>query len=153
MRRPTAIVIALVVQVALIGAVAAPRLAPRLTGTEYRLLMAPIDPIDPFRGAYVELRLQGVPSFTRRDGTVFVPLVRKGEGSYRGSGTEAEPPTRGPFLRCNADGEVRCGIESFFTSQKEARQLERAFGRRGVVARVKIDDGGRAALIDVAPRS
>ncbi|MDP8909075.1 MAG: GDYXXLXY domain-containing protein, partial [Chloroflexota bacterium] len=113
-----ALALALAVQLALIAAVAAPRLAPRLTGTEYRIATVALDPIDPFRGAYVDLRLRGVPAFTRREGTVYVPLVRRRDGTYRGSGTRREPPTDGPFMRCHADGEVRCGIESFFASAK-----------------------------------
>jgi len=147
--RTPALALALAIQLALIAAVAAPRLAPRLTGTEYRLATVALDPIDPFRGAYVDLRLRGVPTFTRRQGTVYVPLVRRRDGTYRGSGTRRQPPTHGPFMRCHADGEVRCGIESFFASQSEARRLERALARLGAIARVKIDDAGRAALIDL----
>jgi hypothetical protein len=141
--RTPALALALAVQLALIAAVAAPRLAPRLTGTEYRLATVALDPIDPFRGAYVDLRLRGVPTFTRRQGTVYVPLVRRRDGTYRGSGTRRQPPTHGPFMRCHADGEVR------FASQSEARRLERALARLGAIARVKIDDAGRAALIDL----
>ncbi len=147
--RTPALALALAVQLALIAAVAAPRLAPRLTGTEYRIATVALDPIDPFRGAYVDLRLRGVPEFTRREGTVYVPLVRRRDGTYRGSGTRRKPPTDGPFMRCHADGEVRCGIESFFASQREARRLERALARRGAIARVKIDGAGRAALVDL----
>ncbi len=43
------------VQLALVGVAVAPRLSARLTGDEYRLRVAPVDPIDPFRGAYVDL--------------------------------------------------------------------------------------------------
>ena len=144
-----ALALALAVQLALIAAVAAPRLAPRLTGSEYRIATVALDPIDPFRGAYVDLRLRGVPAFTPRQGTVYVPLVRRRDGTYRGSGTRREPPAGGPFMRCHADGEVRCGIESFFASQREARRLERALARGGAIARVKIDGAGRAALVDL----
>jgi len=151
-RRAVLIGLALLVQVALLAAVAAPRLSPRLTGTEYRLMTVPVDPIDPFRGAYVELRLRGVPAFTRREGTVYVPLVRLPGGTYRGSGTRSSKPSGLPFLRCHADGEVRCGIESFFASQSDAKRLERELGRRGAIARVKIDGAGRAALVDLEPR-
>lgn len=152
MRRGVAIGLALLVQLALLGAVAAPRLSPRLTGDEYRLAVVPVDPIDPFRGAYVDLRLRGVPGFTQREGTVYVQLVRLAGGAYRGSGTQLTRPSAAPFLRCHADGEVRCGIESFFASQSEAKRLERELGRGGAIARVKIDGAGRAALVDLEPR-
>lgn len=147
MRRTHALALALAVQLALIAAVAAPRLAPRLTGTEYRIAAVAVDPIDPFRGAYVDLRVLGVPAFTRHEGTVYVPLVRGTDGTYRGSGTRREPPADRPFMRCHANGDVRCGIESFFASQGEARRLERALAGHGAVARVKIDASGRAALV------
>ena len=152
MRRAVALGLALLVQLVLLAAVAAPRLSPRLTGDEYRLTTVPVDPIDPFRGAYVELRLRGVPAFTNREGTVNVALVRISGGTYRGSGTQAQRPSAPPFLRCHADGDVRCGIESYFASQANAKRLERELGRRGAIARVKIDGAGRAALVDLEPR-
>jgi uncharacterized membrane-anchored protein len=147
-RRPVAIGVALLVQVALLGAVATPRLLPRLTGDEYRLEVAPVDPIDPFRGAYVALRVRGVPTYTESTGTVYIRLERQRDGRYRGSGTRKQRPASGPFLRCNADGEVRCGIESFFASQSEARRIERELAD-GATAVVKIDGAGRAALVDL----
>ena len=146
-----AIALALLVQVALLAAVAAPRLWPRLTGDEYRLEVAPVDPIDPFRGAYVALRVRGVPAFTQSAGTVYIVLRRQPDGRYRGSGTRTQKPAAGPFLRCNADGEVRCGIESFFASQSEARRIERELAD-GATARVRIDGAGRAALVDLEAR-
>lgn len=149
MRRGLAIGLALLVQLALLAAVAAPRLSPRLTGDEYRLAVVAVDPIDPFRGAYVDLRLRGVPGFTQREGTVYVPLVRQPGGTYRGSGTRQRRPSSGAFLRCHADGEVRCGIESYFASQANAKRLERELVRSGAIARVKIDGAGRAALVDL----
>lgn len=123
-RRVVALGIALAVQLVLLAAVAGPRLAVRLTGTEYRLAVEPLDPIDPLRGAYVDLRLSGVPDFTERDGTVFVPLrPAGGDELLRGSRPVADAPADGPYLRCVADGSVTCGIESFFASQGDARRL------------------------------
>src|SRR4029078_7535393 len=43
------------VQLVLLAVAVAPRVSPRLTGDEYLLRVAPVDPIDPFRGAYVDL--------------------------------------------------------------------------------------------------
>ena len=44
-----------VVQLALTGVAVAPQLSARLTGDTYLMRVAPVDPIDPFRGAYVVL--------------------------------------------------------------------------------------------------
>jgi len=150
-RRIVALGVALAVQLALLAAVAGPRLAVRLTGTEYRLAVEPLDPIDPLRGAYVDLRVRGVPSFTEREGTVFVllrPTRGGGGGLLRGSGTVGEEaPAGGPYLRCAADGSVSCGIESFFASQGDARRLGARVAGKGGVARVKVGLGGRAVLV------
>ncbi len=148
-RRLVALCVALAVQLALLAAVAGPRLVVRVTGTEYRLAVEPLDPIDPLRGAYVDLRLSGLPDFVDREGTVFVPLrsADSGEGVLRGSGAAAEAPADGPYLRCEADGSVSCGIESFFASQSDARRLGARVGGRGGIARVKVGLGGRAVLV------
>ena len=42
-------------QLALVGVGVAPQLSARLTGDTYLMTVAPLDPIDPFRGAYVAL--------------------------------------------------------------------------------------------------
>lgn len=148
-RRWLALLAALTVQIAVLVAVAGPRLTVRLTGTEYRLSTEPVDPIDPLRGAYVDLRLRGVPDVTRRRGTVFVALKPAGDGALRGSGTLPEAPVDGPYLRCDADdaGSISCGIDSFFASQGDARRLG-AGARDGTLeARVKVGLGGRAVLV------
>ena len=152
MKRLRILAIALVAQVVVILVVAGPWLLARATGDEYRLQVAPVDPRDPFRGAYVDLRLRGVPAFSEREGRVYVALVPGTGGTVRGSGTRLTKPS-GPFLRCNVDdGRVQCGIESFFTSSDEAKRLERALGRSGAIAHVKIDGAGRAALVDLTAR-
>lgn len=153
MKRLRPLAVALLVQVVVILVVAGPWLIARATGDEYRLQVAPVDPRDPFRGAYVDLRLRGVPQFSERDGRVYVALKRNADGTYRGSGTRAEKPARGPFLRCDVgdSGAVECGIESFFTSSDEAKRLEREL-RRGAIAHVRIDGAGRAALVDLTTR-
>ena len=42
-------------QAALVGVAVAPQLSARVTGDTYLFRVAPLDPIDPFRGAYVTL--------------------------------------------------------------------------------------------------
>ena len=69
------------VQLALVGVAVAPRLSARLTGDEYLLRVAPVDPIDPFRGAYVDLDYPDLHLDERSDavggeGTLYVTLSR-----------------------------------------------------------------------------
>lgn len=144
------LLLALAVQVALLLAVAAPSLLVRVTGTEYRLAMVTYDPIDPVRGAYLDLRLVGTSSYSAQGGTVFVPLRRTAGGRYRGAGALATPPRSGPYLRCDAgSGEgLSCGIESLFLSQGDARRAGvRSSGRGGLTVRAKVGLGGRAVLL------
>ena len=159
MSRRLLVVAAVVAQLLILLAVVAPRLSPRLRGDEVRIEVAPVDPIDPFRGAYVDLDYaradpgDGTPDL---DGDVHVALVGPGRnGAYRLGRVTRERPVRGRFLRCRIDGSLSCGIDSFFASQDEARRLERELvGRRGegrAVARVRIDGAGRAALVGLEP--
>ncbi|HVF05990.1 MAG TPA: GDYXXLXY domain-containing protein [Frankiaceae bacterium] len=145
------VLLALVAQLAIVGMVAAPRLLVRVTGDEYRLRVRPVDPIDPFRGAYVDLAYVG---FERPDdaevekGRVYVLLRRDGD-AWVGSGVVAERPESGPYVACESDGwTAKCGIESWFLSQERAQQVEDELGDGGI-ARVRIGGSGRAVLVAV----
>ena len=139
-------------QLLLVGAVVWAPLSARLTGEEYRLAVAPVDPIDPFRGAYVTLDYPGLADALPDDGsltgTVYVPLERAGQ-LWEGGRAVRQRPRTGPYLRCASEGwRVRCGIESLFASQERARELERQLVD-GAVARVRVDGRGNAAVVAV----
>jgi uncharacterized membrane-anchored protein len=142
------------VQLALVGIAVAPRLSARLTGEEYRLRVAPVDPIDPFRGAYVDLGypdLGDKPASLDRDhgGDVYLTLVRDGELWKAGSYTR-ERPSGTPYLSCDDhDWRVRCGIESLFLPQDEAAAMQDAVAGGSMVAVIKVDSRGNAALVRV----
>lgn len=144
---------ACVVQLALVAVAVAPQLSARLTGEELRLAVAPLDPIDPFRGAYVVLDYPDLP-LRQEDkarpltGTVFVPLSPAGD-VWEGGALTAQEPSSGRYLRCDTDGwRVRCGIESLFASQDEALRIEQQLAT-GAVAVVRVDDRGNAAVVRV----
>ena len=145
---------ACVVQALLVGVAVAPQILARTTGEEYRLAVAPLDPIDPFRGAYVVLDYPGLPlqQDGRRsplEGAVFIPLRDVGGGLTEGGALTRIQPSQGPFLRCASDGfGVDCGIESLFASQDEARRIEQEL-ITGAVAVVKVDGRGNAAVTRV----
>ncbi len=161
--RTTAIGAAVAIQALLVVVAVAPRLSARLAGDEYLLRVAPLDPIDPFRGAYVALNYPGLmwqesfPSDRTRavfveqlHGRVYVPLVREGD-VWRGDGMTATRPSDGPYIACDYDYRLRCGIESFFASQAEARSLERDLASGGAIARVRIDGRGNAIVVGIEP--
>jgi uncharacterized membrane-anchored protein len=143
------------VQLALVGVAVAPRLSARLTGDEYRLRVAPVDPIDPFRGAYVDL---DYPDLHLRDerseavdgeGTLYVTLVQDGDVWTAGEFTR-ERPSGTPYLACDdREWRIRCGIESLFLPQDEAAAMEQDVAGGSMVAVVKVDGRGNAALVRV----
>ena len=145
------------VQLALVALAVAPRLSAQLTGDEYRLRVAAYDPVDPFRGAYValdypDLRLPSGDDATGRSGLpahgdVYVPLLRDGT-VWRGGDWSRTRPQDAPYLTCTSDGwRARCGIESWFAGQDDARVAGERLGRSGGTATIKVDGRGHAVLV------
>ena len=167
-RRRTLVGAAVIVQVLLVGVAVWSPLSARLTGDEVRLRVAPVDPIDPFRGAYVQLGYPDLPGQPRLDpddttgstepeveegdrerGEVWVTLTREGDVWVGGAVTRTRPAD-GIFLRCDdSDWRLSCGIESWFLPQAEASALEDALRDGTAVATLRVDGRGNAALIDV----
>ena len=146
-----------VVGLALAGLGVYPQLSAQLTGDEIRLRVAPVDPIDPFRGAYVDLsypdlRQPGGSNPPIMDdgesGDVFVTLQDR-DGVWVASGWTRTRPDDGPYLACNDRAwEIRCGIESWFLPQDKAAAMERQI-TNGAIATVRVDSWGHAVLVDV----
>lgn len=148
-----------VLQLALVPLAVLPQLSARVTGESYRMRVAPVDPIDPFRGAYVDLsypdlRDRGTsnpPSLEDGDGgTVYATLVEEDGFWILGEYTLVRPED-GPYLACDDRGwAIRCGIESWFASQEDAKRLEDVVAD-GAVATIRIDSRGNAAIVDLQP--
>ena len=162
MNRTVTTAVIAVSQLALVGVGVAPQLSARLAGDTYLMKVAPIDPMDPFRGAYValdypDLRHDDSQSFGSpglgaledgEEGDVYVSLVE--EGGVWGAGEWSRTrPEEGPYLACDdRSWQIRCGIESWFLPQDEAAAAEDLL-RDGAVAEVRIDGRGNAAVVDV----
>jgi uncharacterized membrane-anchored protein len=149
-------------QLVLVGLGVAPQLSARLAGDSYLVRVAPVDPIDPFRGAYValdypDLRHDDSQSFVEpglgalddgESGDLYVTLVEE-DGVWTASEWSRERPGDGPYLACDdRSWQIRCGIESWFLPQDEAREAETLL-RDGAVAELRIDGRGNAAVVDV----
>lgn len=143
-------------QAVLVAVGVAPQISARTTGETHTFRVEAVDPIDPFRGAYVtlgypDLRLDDAAADDRADGgggTVFITLAEE-EGHSVARDVSRERPDSGPYLACDDSGwQVRCGIESWFLPQDEAAAMQDVL-RDGAVAEVRIDSRGHAALIDV----
>ena len=147
------VVVVALIQAALVAVAVAPRLSANLRGQEYRMRVQPVDPIDPFRGAYVRL---DYPDLDFADGQdddndearLYIRLVER-DGFWVSAGQQATRPAEMPYLSCDASNwSVSCGIESWFTNQDEALRLEQVVAD-GAVATVKIDDRGNAAIVSL----
>ncbi len=153
-------------QLALVGVAVWAPLSARLTGEQVVLRVQPVDPIDPFRGAYVELAYPDLPELTfpgevteeqqesldATRGTAYVPLTRQGE-VWVGGDVVRTPPSEGLYLTCDdSSWRLECGIESWFLPQDEAARMQADLGSGGAVATVKVDAAGHAALVEVTTR-
>ncbi|HYN66930.1 MAG TPA: GDYXXLXY domain-containing protein [Ornithinibacter sp.] len=153
-------------QLALVGVAVWAPLSARLTGEEVVLRVEPVDPIDPFRGAYVELAYPDLPQLTfpgeitqeqqealdAERGTAFVPLTRRGE-VWVGGPVQRSAPAEGLYLTCDdSSWRLECGIESWFLPQDEAAGLQDAIRGGSAVATVMVDAAGHAALVGVTTR-
>ena len=162
MKRTALTALIAVSQLALVGVAVAPQLSARVLGDTYVVRVAPLDPIDPFRGAYValdypDLRRDGSQSFGEpglgaledgKEGDVYVTLVEE-SGVWTAGEWSRERPEDGPYLACDdRSWQVRCGIESFFLPQDEARETEQLLSD-GAVAEIRVDLRGNAAVVDV----
>ncbi|WP_377644098.1 GDYXXLXY domain-containing protein [Oryzobacter terrae] len=166
-RRRVLVLAVVVVQVLLVVVAVWAPLSARLTGEEIRLRVAPVDPMDPFRGAYVDLSypdLPGRPVLDREPtdaeiaaaeearGEAWIPLTRQGDVWVGGPALRSRPD-EGLFLRCDdSSWQLECGIESWFLPQDDALALEDAVRDGTAVATVKVDGRGNAALVGVDPR-
>ncbi|MDR7251859.1 putative membrane-anchored protein [Nocardioides sp. BE266] len=149
-------------QLVLVGVAVAPQLSARATGDTYLMRVAPLDPIDPFRGAYVsldypDLRHDSSQSFVDpglgslddgQEGDVYISLVEE-DGVWVADDWSRRRPADGPYLACDdRSWQIRCGIESWFLPQDDASRTEDLL-RDGAIAEVKVDGRGHAAVVGV----
>ena len=161
MNRVLTVGVVAAVQAVLVAVGVAPQISARLTGETHTFRVEPVDPIDPFRGAYVTL---GYPDLRHdlssnggggqgamddgESGAVYITLTEQ-DGHSVADEYLRDRPDSGTYLACDdTDWQIRCGIESWFLPQDEAAEMEQVL-REGAVAEVRIDSRGNAALMDV----
>jgi len=152
-------------QLAMVGVAVWAPLSARLTGEQVVLRVQPVDPIDPFRGAYVELDYPDLPeqggqldegitqeqrqALNDARGAAYVPLTRTGE-VWVGGPVRRTPPAEGLYLTCDdSSWRLECGIESWFLPQDEAAAMQDGIRGGTALATVMVDAAGHAALVDV----
>lgn len=178
--RTTYVAIAVALQLLLVPLAVFGQLSARLTGEEHLIRVGPVDPIDPFRGAYVTL---GYPDLQPDDrerkaldegdqGDVYVTLVED-DGVLVADEFSRSRPADGVYLACDdRSWQLRCGIESLFLPQGKAADVQRDIDQSGMfneefdefgnplpdrrdsgyAAKVKIDRWGHATVVELVKR-
>lgn len=169
------LLVALVVQLALLGWMVVDRALLLANGREVRLAMMPIDPRDMFRGDYVILnyaisrihngRVTVADDINWND-IVYVSLA-EADGTWGATTVSKEPPPEGVFIRgtvtytneLEAETDDTCppvigcrtydieyGIERFYVPEGTGREIEDIRGENRVTVDAVLADNGQAAL-------
>ena len=170
------IVAAVLVQVGVLGWMAAEREWVLRSGKPMFLRTAPIDPQDPMRGDYVRLtyEIATVPKSLCRDGVtewfsrhediynsrvrdrrVYASVRLKAEDLVEIVALSDRPPTEGLYLRGRAQAihlstlEIRFGVEALFMQQGKARQFEQTVQteKAGVPLNVEVAVGANGLAV------
>jgi uncharacterized membrane-anchored protein len=127
------------------------------TGTTIRVLTAPVDPRDLFRGDYVILsyefsdaRAVGFNIEHTSEQTVFVTMRQEGE-LWRATGFSQTRPREGVFLRGVVKPHSRTivyGIESYFVREGTGKAIEDVIrqNRESVVVELVVASDGKASI-------
>jgi uncharacterized membrane-anchored protein len=117
------------------------------TGTVYRFRTAPVDPVDPFRGRYVQLRFEAAqlpssPLAWPEDGSpLFAPVTTDADGDARLGTPVPQPPEQGDWLpvrlhhRSDTATWVTLPFDRYYLNEHRAPAVERQFRDAGVAAR------------------
>jgi len=152
------------IQIVLIGLMAADRVMILRTGVDVTLQTRPVDPRDFLRGDYVVLSydISTVPAGSpadelsaERGNPIFVKLAPNRDGFYQAISVHAAPiDVASPevLIRGHIAGsfgktlQVRYGIERYFVPEGEGRNLEDARNRRKLTIVAAVAPTGRAAI-------
>jgi uncharacterized membrane-anchored protein len=162
-RERAVLIVAVVLQLAVLGGMVAVRSLPLISGRTILLRVVPVDPRDLFRGEYVILsyEISSIPprgiegerapqfgagnDWTGR--TVYVTLVPDGR-HWRADRYSFTPPASGPFIRGTVAGwgRLQFGIESYYVQEGRGREYEQAILSRRLSAEVVLAGDGTATL-------
>ncbi len=152
-------------QLALVGVAVWAPLSARLTGDDVVLRVEPVDPVDPFRGAYVQLwptptcptrragrrhPHRGAAAGPRRRARHRLRAADPQGEVWVGGPVQRTAPADGLYLTCD-DSSWRSSAASRAGSCRRTRRPACRTPLRGgtAVATVKVDAAGHAALVDV----
>lgn len=144
----------LAVQVLIVLAVPAPKLAAYAAGTPVVLRTVPVDPVDLMRGRYAQLGYEIGREAVKRlpDGPVYVTLA-PGQPAWRAVAFDQAWPASVPagdvvLAGKREGGAIKFGLEEYYVPEHEGDRLANALAahREGNLARIKVDGRGTAVL-------
>ncbi len=125
------------------------QLSAAATGTVITMKVAPVDPIDPLRGAYVALSYPSITKFaTEADANepVYVTVGKSGD-TWEATSASRTRPASGTYLACQRKfSAIECGASSYFLPQTKAAEFN---WKQSRVATLKVDSRGRVFLVGV----
>ena len=158
------LVLAVGLQVVVLGAMIVQRATPLVTGDTLLLRVVPVDPRDLFRGDYVILsydfsrvppgKIEGLPRsrYNTEDWqgqSVYVSLAPEPDGQHwRAEKFSTSRPASGKYLcgTLTGWGRIECGIESYYVQEGTGREYEQAIRSRKLSAEVAVTSNGQATL-------
>lgn len=138
---------------------------PHWVGQEIILKTRPYDPRSMFRGNYARLTydisrlpkslFENVPKRLKAGRTVYVILEERGD-IWEAKAAALEKPASGTFIKGQVasrywtrEVEIIYGIEALFLPKNEAEEIDRLKRRKAGIARIKLTQGGKAALVGI----
>ena len=153
-------IVAVLVQLLLLGAVAAKRIIPLYVGRTVILKIEPVDPYDIFKGYYLQLdydisRLDSLKqSHLPENGRVYVVLEENKQGIWRATSAHAQWPNEIPdtavVIKARKEyARFNYGLESFYVPETERTHIESELRRNisDAYAEVAVGPFGNATLL------
>ena len=162
MRKKYYLIVAILLQCAIIAAVPAPKLFARLTGQTITIQTAPVDPYDFLSGYHMILNyeISRIPVASqqsihpRNNQTLYTIVVKDENDVWRSRSVHTSWPDNLPSKAVVIKGKwqrgrIRYGIEKFFIPEKGRQDIEHDFreNRNQALIDIKVDRFGNAALL------
>jgi len=161
MRKKYYLILAVILQCAIIAAVPAPKLFARLTGREITIKTAPVDPYDFLSGYHVILNYEISSSdlsagLQPHENQILYNVLVKGEDDIWHSHSihtsyPEDVPADAVVMKGKWQGwrRIQYGIEKFFIPEEHRQDIERDLrqNQRQALVDIKVDRFGNAALL------
>ena len=153
-------IVAVLVQLLLLGAVAAKRIIPLYVGRTVILKIEPVDPYDIFKGYYLQLdyKISRLDSLKQahlpEKGRVYIVLQENKQGVWKASSVHAQwpkaVPDGGVVVKARKEySQFKYGLESYYVPETERSRIESELRKNisDAYAEVAVGPFGNATLL------